>query len=262
MRIPLGVATEHFRVLLEQADRRQEQVVEIEEALLAALLLIGAKKVCASTHQRRLVGVFARRSPRLQPRDRHQLLLHSLQRLEHRGDQVVRPLVAGQGRVADAPHQLARQDQPIRAGEDAKARRHSDRPAVLTQPAQGDRVERADGRSGSLDQVLDALAHLVGGALGERHDQDRCRRYPGGDEAAKALGDDSGLARAGPRHDANRAGGKRRRLLLFAAQPGSSRRTQPHVGVDRPMRTRSVRTLRPRSGRLSLPRMVCASSRS
>ena len=126
VRIARGVAPEQRRIPLEHADRQKQEVVEIEQPLPPALALVGSEEPDARAHEVRSLRVVGRRCPALEAAQRHQLLLHALEHLERRRDEVVRPLVAGQRDVADAPHQLPGEDPPVGAGEDAKAGRHTD----------------------------------------------------------------------------------------------------------------------------------------
>ena len=68
------------------------------------------------------------------------------------------------------------------------------------------RVERADPhRAGDrADEVGDAVAHLVGGLVGERDGQDPRRVHALVDQVGDAVGQDPGLARAGPGDDEQR----------------------------------------------------------
>ena len=76
--------------------------------------------------------------PALEAFDRHELLLHPLEHLQHRRDQVVRALVTRQGAIGDLPHELPGQDPAVGSGEDAESGGHPDRAAVLPQPAKRD----------------------------------------------------------------------------------------------------------------------------
>src|SRR6202022_4578116 len=83
--------------------------------------------------------------------------------------------------------------------------------------------------------------HLPRGSLREGHDQDGGGGNTAGDQAAKALGDDGSLscARTGDHADRTAADLGRNALVSTQAHGHS-------VRVERPMRTRIVRTLRPR----------------
>ena len=115
-------------------------------------------------------------------------------------------------------------------------------------------MECPNRRRRRLDPFLDPLAHLVGGPLGEGHDENRGRRNAPRHEPAESLRDDRGFPRPRSRHHPHGAGTERGRRQLLTPES--------HDSVDRPMRTRSTRTFRPRSGRLSLARMASASSLS
>ena len=254
VRVASRVAPPHLGLLLQEPDREQDQVVEVQEALPVALPLVGVEEPRTGAHECRLLGVIGRRGPRPQTPERDQLLLHALEHLQDRCDQVVGPLFSGQRGIPDRPHQLPSDDPPVRPGQDSKARRNADPPAVLAQPAERYGVERAHGRGRRLDPFLDPFAHLVGRPLREGHDENRRGRNSRCHEPAEPFGDDGGLP--GPRsgHHPHRAGAKCRGARLLP--------TELHDGVDRPMRTRSTRTLRPRSGRLSRARIASASSLS
>src|SRR6202521_4688431 len=257
MRVSRRITALQRRFLLEHPDGQQEQVVEVQQPAFAALPFVGAEQPHARAHQLRTLDVFCGRGPCLEPGERNQLLLHSLEPLEDRPGQVARPLVWRERCDADAPPQLAGEDPAVRSRDDPEVGRHSDAAAVLAQPAQGDRVEGADGRRGRLDQVFDALAHLTCRALGECHDQDRRGRDARCDKAAKSLGDDGCLAGAGTGHDADRTTPQGGRAALLDAQAA-----RHSVIVGLPIRTRNVRTRRPRSARFNLATMVSESRRS
>ena len=215
MRVALGIAPEHGWVLFQHSHGQQEQVVEIEQPLFAALSLVSPEKLHACLHELRLLGIVGARSPRLQPLERDELLLHALEHLQHWRHQVIGPLVTGQRCVADLPHQLPGEDPSVGPGHDSEACRYADGAPVFPEPAHRDRVKGSNRRDGSFDQRLDALAHLVGGAVGEGHDQDRSWRDPLRHQAADALGDHGGFAgpSTGDHTDGSRA--QCRGLSLF-----------------------------------------------
>ena len=165
------IAPEHRRILLEHPHSQQQQVVEIEQPLLAAFPLVSTKEPDACAHQLGALGLIARRGPPGDPFDGNELLLHALEHLEDWRDEVIGSLVPDQGGVADLPHQLAGEDPALGPRQDPKAGQDTDRAPVLAQPAEGDRVERAHPGSRGVDQILDPLSHLPRGALGEGHDQ-------------------------------------------------------------------------------------------
>ena len=125
-------------VLLQKPDREHEQIIEVEELVLPAIPLVSAEEPDASAHEVGTLLVIRGGGPGLEPLERNELLFHTLEHLERRRDQIVRPLVSRQRGVADAPHQLSGQDPAIRAHQDPKAWGHPDRAAVLPQPGKRD----------------------------------------------------------------------------------------------------------------------------
>src|SRR5260370_8966 len=83
------------------------------------------------------------------------------------------PPVATRGGGPRGHQQLAREGPALRPGDDSEARGHAERAPIRSQPRQRDRVKRAHCRRRRTDEVLDAIAHLRGRAVGERHHQDR-----------------------------------------------------------------------------------------
>src|SRR5260370_26873504 len=105
-------------------------------------------------------------------------------------------------------------------------------------------------------EVLDPLAHLGGGTISESHDENRAWRGAADDEAPESLGDDSGLAGAGSRHNAHRPPAYGRRGALLGVEPDHS------SAEERPIRTRMVRTRLPSAMPLSRSTTSSVSSRS
>jgi len=169
-----------------------------------------------------------------------QLLLHPLEHLQRGRDQVIRAFIAGEGVVAELPHELAGEDPPVGAGQDPESRWHSDRAAVGAQPSQSDGVKRPHRRGDGIDLGLDALPHLRRGPLGEGHDQDRSGRHATADQPAETFHDDRRLAGARARDHADGAAPDGRRRALLEAQASVH-----WAGVEWPIRTRIALTLRP-----------------
>ena len=255
--IARGVLVQELRVFLEHPDGEHEQVLEVEEAALPAFAIVGAKQPDTRAHQVTALRVVAGRRPGGKPADRNQLLLHTLEHLQCGPNQVVWTLVTGQSVVSELPHELPGEDPAVGAGQDSKVGRHPHGAAVRTQPPQRDRVKSPHSGSRGADPVLDPLAHLRRGALGEGHDEDRRRRRAAGHQPAEALRDDRGLPRARARDHSDRTATDGRRRALLRSQP-----CVHCAGVEWPMRTRSPRTLRPSSRRFSRPRMTSESRRS
>ena len=78
------VALEHRGALFQHPHGEQQQVVEIEQPLLAALLLVSAKQPHAGAHELCALGLVARGGPSLDAIERHQLLLHAFEHLQDR----------------------------------------------------------------------------------------------------------------------------------------------------------------------------------
>ena len=91
---------------------------------------------------------------------------------------------------------------------DRKAGAVAERRALALQDLEAERMERGErellDRLGA-DQPLGALAHLIGGLVGERHGEDGFGRHALGEQIGDAIGDDAGLARAGAGEDEERS---------------------------------------------------------
>ncbi len=257
--VACAIRIEHSRTLLEHLHRQGQQVLEVEQLFFTAGALVSAEDPPARVHQVRLLAIVGRLRPRLEALERNELLLEALQHLQRRRHQVIGSLVTGEGQVAELPHELARQDPAVGAGDDAEARGDADRPPIRAQPRQRDRMKRAHGRRGRTDELLDAVAHLGRRAICERHDQDGVGRRAALHQAPEAFGDDGGLTRSRPGHDPDRPACDGRHRALLRIEPEHSFHS---TAVDRPMRTLSTRTRRPRSRPLRRSIMVSASSRS
>ena len=84
---------------------------------------------------------------------------------------------------------------------------------------QGVGVERPGGHGG-LAERAQALDHLGGGLVGERHEQDLAGGHdPGGDRIGRPPADHPGLARSGAGQDRHRAVGGKDGLALGVIQP-------------------------------------------
>ena len=115
--------------------------------------------------------------------------------------------------------------------------------APLAQDARAGGVERADPQAARADphpipqQLVDALAQLAGGLVGEGDRQDAARVGAGRDQARHAVGDDARLARAGARDDQQRPGRVHDRVDLGRVQltlePCSLRRLPPAGSIQR-----------------------------
>ena len=298
MRKARAVSAALRRLLFQEPHRQGQEIFEIQQSLLAAGPLIRSEKSDAGLHELHSLGrlrvcfnATCGRGPGGELLERDELLLQALQHLERRRHQVVRPLVAGEDRIAQLPHQLASKDPALGSGKDSEARRNSDQPAVRAKPAERNRMEGAYRRRGFANKVFDSLAHLRCRPLGERHHQDRCGRGAAGDQPAEALRDHCGLSGPRSRHHAYRATSDRGSARLFDSQlhyrpprlPGGSTpsfitvlpacrggsgrgRATTHqpsgVGPARPIRTRTLRTFRPRSIPFKRETIVSESSRS
>ena len=89
--------------------------------------------------------------------------------------------------------------------------------------AAAERVERADpgfaqGMAGALEQCADAVAHLVGGFVGEGDGENRIGRRALIDQIGDAVGDDARFARAGSRQDQQRTFGSEDSFALLRVQ--------------------------------------------
>ncbi len=217
MREPAPVRIRHARVAREHRDRSLEQVVEVEQAALAALELVSAKQAHARVHERRALGVVRGVRPLMEPPQRDQFLLQALEHLQCRRYQIVRPLIPDQRRVAELPHELSGEDPPVRAAHDPEAGGHADAPAVRAKPAQRDRMHRPHRGHIRAGKVLDALPHLLRRAIGEGHDQDRRGVSSRRQQPPESLGDDGGLTGAGAGDDPPR------RPQIHAVESGDDR---------------------------------------
>ncbi len=80
---------------LEETHGEHQKVIEVEPASPPALTFVGAKKAGARAHQLRALGIVGRGGPASEPLYRHKLLLHPLEHVKRRRDEIVRPLVPG-----------------------------------------------------------------------------------------------------------------------------------------------------------------------
>ena len=167
-------------LFLEELDRQSQQILEIEQSLLAASAFVRAEKTHTGLHELHALSeirvsliAMHRRGPGDKSLQWDELLLQTLEHLERRRHQIVRALVACEHGIAQRPHQLAGEDPALGAGKNPEAGRHPDQPAVLAQPAKRDRMEGAHGGRGFTDEALDSLAHLGRRPVGECHHQDR-----------------------------------------------------------------------------------------
>ena len=189
---------------LEQLHRLEEQIVEVERVALrerlAVLLedfgdLLATNRPVVAERLGALHAVLGVADAR-ERHPRRQQLVVDLQGLEDLLDGA--DLV---GRVVD--HEVARK---------------ADRGRFAAQQPGADRVEgRNPHRSGlAVEERSDTLAHFLGGLVGEGDGEDLVEvGEPAADDVGDAIGDDTGLARAGAREDQQRAFGMEDGVALF-----------------------------------------------
>src|SRR5487761_963166 len=268
VRISRAVCAADGGLLLEELHRQRQQVLEIEQPLLSASPFVRPKEADARLHQLHPLGeprvLFVaarrRRRPRGQLFQRDELLLQTLQQLERGRHEVIWSFVAGEDGIAQLPHHLAGEDPTLGAGQDPETGRHTDQPAVRPQPAKRDRMEGPDRRRRLADEVFDALAHLGCCPVGEGHHKDRGRGCASGDQPAKAFRDHRRLARPSPGHDPYSATTDGGGSGLLDSKP--HRCHGSCEGAERPIRTRTARTLRPSSRPFKRETIISESSLS
>ena len=137
---------------------------------------------------------------------------------------------------------------------DGEARVDADGGPIATQHSRAEGVEGAHGHLPTFvaDEGQDALAHLRGRLVGERHGQDLPGRHAfDADEVGDAMGQHPGLAGARTGQDEERATGRGHRAGLFGVQPAGDGRGQRR-GVGGALCLRDG--IRPRTSRRRLAR--------
>ena len=207
---PILVPGEGLGRLVEQSDRLEQEVVEVERARSREALGVAD----GEPGDRALVvvdGVLA------QERRVEHLVLRPADRSEDRRG----PELAGQRQVLFA-QDLLHQGLLVVGVVDDEPPADPDRLAVATEDAGAERVERAglDLAPGLADERDDPLAQLPGGAVRERDRQDR--PWPDAldaDQVRDTVGQHAGLAAAGAGEDEERPVGGRDGSSLLRVQP-------------------------------------------
>jgi hypothetical protein len=113
------------------------------------------------------------------------------------------------GEVLDLAQRLADDAELIGGVVDREAAVVAERAALAAQDVEAQGVEGAHGQLGGgraiAEQVADALAHLLGGLVGEGQGGDGLGADAEIEEVSDAIGDDAGLARASAGQDQERA---------------------------------------------------------
>ena len=225
----LLVAGERGRRLLEQADRLEQDVVEVERPDGLEPGLVGAGEpgddplVVVEGDLLERVGV-------------EHLVLRPADRAEDRR----RPELPGGGQVLLA-QELLHERLLVVGVVDHEARIEPDGGPIAPQDAGTDRVERPrlDVATGLADEGDDPLAELAGGAVRERHGQDLPRPdalHP--DEVSDPMGEHAGLAAAGTGEDEQWSLGRGDGTGLLRVEPGDDPfgercgRGRPLDGID------------------------------
>ena len=194
------VAGEDVRRLVEQADRLEQEVVEVERADLLEPLDVALRE--PGDHLLVVVdGVLG------EERRVEHLVLRAADRAEHGR----RPELAGQRHVLLAEDRLHERLLVVGVVDD-EAAADPDRLAVAPEDPGAERVERArlDVAARLADERDDPLAQLAGGPVRERHREDLPRPDAlDADEVRDAVGEDARLAAAGAGEDEERAIGRR-----------------------------------------------------
>ncbi len=201
---------ERFGVILEQTDREQQEIVEVDRGGLEEAALILAVDLGVP-----LLGFGRRRGERLVRPDEVVL---------QRRDPGVK--LAGwepfRVQVEIAPH-IVGEPHRVRLVVDGERRPQAD-PGRL--PAQDPGARRMEGRDphpvgDGSDQRRDALLHLPRGLVRERDGEQIERRDPsGGDQIRDAVREDSGLPGAGTGDDQERTVGRGGGLALHRVEAG------------------------------------------
>ena len=203
------VPGEDLRRPVEQLDRLEQEVVEIERADLAETLLVAD----GEAGDRPLVevdGVLA------EERCVEHLVLRPADRAEHRA----RAELAGQGQVL-LPEELLHQARLVLGVVDDEPPVDADRLAVPAEDPRAQRVERPglDVAPGLADEADDPLAQLARGTVGERHGEDRPRPdVLDADQVGDPVGQHPRLAGSGAGEDQERALGRGHGALLLGIQ--------------------------------------------
>ena len=217
----------HVRALVQQAERPQDQVAEVERPALreqpvvigvqagelALALRPGARGVAA-----RLRGEPVRVAAVVVGGDH--LVLEAIDPRHEAGEQrrgVAANLVVAQGQVVDA---LEQKGEPVGRGHRGEEGVDAGLERLVLQQA---RAERVEGRHmqllvGRLDERLEPLAHLGRGGRREGEREDRVGRHPLLDEPGEAAGERARLAGPGARHHHERAARVGDGLLLRAVE--------------------------------------------
>ena len=114
----------------------------------------------------------------------------------------------------------------VRLVVDREAAREAEVADLAAQDPHAHRVEGREPDRGGLasHQLLDPLAHLGGGLVGEGHRQDPLRRdAAGGDQPGDAVGEDAGLAAARAGEHEERPLGRLDRAALLGVEPDEQR---------------------------------------
>ena len=215
---PPLVVGEDVRPLPEEAEREEDLVAEVDEALAhhqVPVRGVGARQLeragceIAPLRVLRMGGGLGRERGRVGQvgLGRHVLVLGAPEEARQRLE-VPR-------RVAERPEVVERQLEQARPEEqhllgpvqDPEGRRQSELEGVLPEEPVAERVEGRDADVGVAvrDEDVDALLHLERGLVGEREREDLLRPRPArGDEVGDAAREDGGLAGPGPGDDQER----------------------------------------------------------
>ena len=197
---------------LQQLESVQQEVIEVHriELQLAGLVLLG------DGHD--LVGRVARDLGLPTLRDELNALLFIRGLGDHLRDDVLLREVLRilHRRLDDVPEDLLL----VLVVDDLKAGLIADERTVTTEEARTDRVEGSahDHRRLGSDDLLRALKHLAGRAIGEGQKKNAVRRNALLDEVGDTMDERAGLARAGRGQDKKRSVARGRRGTLFGIE--------------------------------------------
>ena len=220
-------ALAHVRALVEQLERAQDEVAEVERAALGQQAVVVGVEAGELELARRAgargVGLRRRHRPLgvgAVVLGRDHLVLQPVDARDEAGEQrrrVAADLVLAKREVVDA----LEQEREAVGGRDRREEGiHAGLERLVLEQAQAERAERLHVQLlvGSLERHLQALAHLGGGGCREGEREDPLRGHSLAHEPHEAAHHGLGLSGAGPGRDDERAVGMGDGRLLRAVQ--------------------------------------------
>ncbi len=245
---PLG-ARQDRGVLAKQAQRKGDEVAEVDEPVFEEQPLVGGVRSRELGLARDVVGELGLRAGRRAARRElrnvgrvllwgHILIFRPREEGEDRAKVVERVSEWAKPAKRKLEQMLLEKDRLFGLGEDAIVGRQSEQNGVLPHKAVAERMKGSDvGLDIAVgDEAIDALFHLRGRTFRERQCED-LRRLDAllCDEPRDAARDDRRLARAHARNDEERSVGVRDGLPLPLVQIGQEIRGAPPQPAGRPV---------------------------